>query len=152
MTQTYSVFNRTDKVIEGWYWVLKSNEIKRGQAKAVRLMGRELAVYRGSNNEVAILDAYCPHMGAHLAEGKVEGNTLRCLFHYWKFDARGQCVEIPSLNGRGGAEKFCTRSWTAKEKYGLVWIWVGEKPLYDVPDAPELEGQSHNFKLGISTH
>ena len=65
------VFNQSDRFVEGWHWLLPSRELQRSQVKAVRLLGRELVVYRSDAGQVYAADAYCPHMGAHLAEGRV---------------------------------------------------------------------------------
>ena len=141
------IFNNHHIVIEGWYWVLRSNQARRGHVKGVNLMGRELVIYRGEDGKVVALDAYCPHMGAHLAGGRVEGNAIRCLFHYWKYDAQGQCIDIPSL---GGCQSFQvkTKTWIVEEQYGLIWIWVGERPRHPIPCVPELEHQSYRYRLG----
>ena len=96
----YKVFNRTDRVVEGWYWALPSRELARGQVKAVRVAGKDLAIFRGQSGRVTVLDAHCPHMGAHLAEGRVEGDSLRCFFHHWKFDGDGRCVDVPARTSR----------------------------------------------------
>lgn len=139
------VFNNPERVIEGWYWAMRSDELRRGQAKPLSFLGRELVIYRGEDGRVRALDAYCPHMGAHLAEGRVEASNIRCLFHNWKYDEKGQCVEIP-------CQKFCDfvpriESWTAEERYGLVWIWAGRAPHRSVPFVPELENGEYDYKL-----
>jgi phenylpropionate dioxygenase-like ring-hydroxylating dioxygenase large terminal subunit len=142
------IFNRAFSTTEGWYWLLPSKELKRGKTRAVNLMGRELVVYRGENNHVAALDAYCPHMGAHLAEGKVEGNALRCFFHNWKFNANGDCTDIPCLSALPN-KKISTRAWHVAEKFGLIWLWIGETaPLHDIPEVPELVGLEVVSSLG----
>ena len=92
-------FNNPDRVIEGWYWAFRSKDLKKGAVKPLNLMGRELAVYRGENGKVTAMDAHCLHMGAHLAEGKVEGNDLRCFFHAWKYRPDGICDDVPALGG-----------------------------------------------------
>ena len=56
----------------GWYVVAMSEELGRGEVVPRRYFDRELAMYRTQGGEVQIVDAYCPHMGAHLAEGFVE--------------------------------------------------------------------------------
>jgi phenylpropionate dioxygenase-like ring-hydroxylating dioxygenase large terminal subunit len=145
----YKIFNNPNEIIEGWYWTIRSTQVKRGQVIPFNLMGEELAIYRGKDNRVVVLDAYCPHMGAHLAEGKVEGNSLRCFFHYWKYDANGNCTEIPSTGGCP-AIKVKARTWPVEEKYGLVWIWTGEAPRYPIPYVPELQFQDVHFMLGNS--
>src|SRR5258708_4250021 len=93
--QDTRVFNNTDQLIEGWYWLFFSKDLKKGKAKAHTFFGRELVIFRGENQKVVAMDAYCPHMGAHLAEGHVEGNAIRCFFHHWKYDSQGKCVDIP---------------------------------------------------------
>jgi phenylpropionate dioxygenase-like ring-hydroxylating dioxygenase large terminal subunit len=110
-------------------------------------MGRELVVFRGEDGTLAALDAYCPHLGAHLAEGRVEGTHLRCLFHHWKYDAQGRCVEVPSL---GGCPPFPVRarSWPTAERYGLIWVWTGREPRHPVPEVPELRDRACVFRLG----
>jgi phenylpropionate dioxygenase-like ring-hydroxylating dioxygenase large terminal subunit len=132
-----TTFNHSEAVVEGWYWLCRSREIRRGRVKARRLLGRDLAVFRGENGAVVALDAYCPHMGAHLAEGQVEGNALRCFFHRWRYEADGQCSDIPCMEGRAPASAR-VRTWPTAERYGLIWIWTGETPNHDVPCVPEL--------------
>lgn len=138
LTET-RVFNNADRIIEGWYWVMPSRRLKRGKTCAYTFFGRELVLYRAASGRVVALDAYCPHMGAHLAEGKVEGEALRCLFHYWKFDAEGKCIEIPCQSQCGFVPPIQT--WQTAEKYGLIWLWAGEEPVCELPFVPELEHQ-----------
>lgn len=133
----HRLFNNPAAAPEGWYWLMRSSEVRRGRARAVRILGRDLTVFRGESGRVAALDAHCPHMGAHLAEGRVEGDELRCLFHRWRFDAAGHCTDMPALGGEPPIP-VCTRSWPVEEKYGLVWIWNGDVPLTPVPFVPEL--------------
>ncbi len=140
-------FNRSGCVIEGWYWALPSAKLKRGRVRAITLMGRDLAIFRGRDGNVVALDAYCPHMGAHLAEGHVEGNALRCFFHNWRFDRTGRCTDIPCLDNRP-SEAIRVRSWPVREKYGLIWVWTGSQARHDVPEVPELAGTAYESALG----
>lgn len=111
-------------------------------------MGREIILFRGEQGQLGALDAFCPHMGAHLADGKVDGNTVRCFFHNWQFNQQGQCVDIPCLDSMP-AKKISTRSFHVKEQYGLVWLWTGtQAPCFDVPCVPALEDQCLDFSLG----
>ena len=90
-------FNDARRLVEGWYWALRSRELPRGRVRAVSLAGRELVLYRGQDGTARALDAHCAHMGAHLATGRVEGDTLRCFFHRWRYDGAGHCVEVPKI-------------------------------------------------------
>src|SRR6516164_1498442 len=107
------IFNRHDVVATGWYWLMPSNELGRRTVRPANIFGYELAVFRGEDGTVAALDAYCPHMGAHLAEGKVEGNQLRCFFHNWCFNASGVCTDIPCLNGKP-PKRISNRAWAVQ--------------------------------------
>ena len=80
----------------GWFQVAYADEIKPGEAKALKYFGVDLVMFRTEDGEVSVLDAFCPHMGAHLGHGgKVEGDGVVCPFHAWKFDGVGTCVEVP---------------------------------------------------------
>jgi nitrite reductase/ring-hydroxylating ferredoxin subunit len=140
-------FNDVMRVVEGWYWALPSRALRRGGVQAVNLAGRELALYRGRDGVARALDAHCAHMGAHLATGRVEGDTLRCFFHRWRYDGGGRCVEVPSL---GGCQLPAARvrAWAVVECYGLVWVWVGDGPPGPVPVPLELAGVPIRARLG----
>jgi phenylpropionate dioxygenase-like ring-hydroxylating dioxygenase large terminal subunit len=142
VTFASTVFNHVQAVVEGWYWLCRSRELRRGKVRGFRMLGRDLAVYRGADGRVVALDAYCAHMGAHLAEGRVEGNSLRCFFHHWRYGSDGVCSDIPCQEGRPNA-RIRVRSWPIAERYGLVWLWTGEQPAHDVPEVPELAGRPH---------
>jgi phenylpropionate dioxygenase-like ring-hydroxylating dioxygenase large terminal subunit len=134
------IFNDPQAVVRGWYWVCRSREIRTGQVRAVRLLGRDLAVFRGTDGKLAAFDAYCAHMGAHLAEGRVEGNALRCFFHHWKYEADGRCSEVPCLEGPP-TERMRVKAWPLEERYGMAWLWTGEAAEHPVPEVPDLAGQ-----------
>ena len=144
----YRIFNQRHVIAEGWYWLLQSRHLKHGQVKAVSIVGHELAVYRGTDGTVVALDAYCPHMGSHLAEGKVEGNQLRCFFHNWRYNAAGQCTQIP-CSAPGYPIKVSTKSWHVQEKHNLIWIWLGkDAPTESIPEVLELAQTEYDSSLG----
>jgi len=143
---TEQLFNHPSAVVAGWYWLFSASRLRCGQVKALRLLGRELAVYRGADGRVVALDAYCAHMGAHLAEGRVEGNALRCFFHRWRYEADGHCSDIPCLDGTPPA-RACVRSWPTAERHGLIWVWTGERPAQGVPEPPELAGSDYEWHV-----
>ncbi|MFP5387474.1 MAG: Rieske 2Fe-2S domain-containing protein, partial [Bacteriovoracia bacterium] len=89
-------FGVSGVVPEGWYWLARASEIKRGKAYPAKFLQMDLVLYRGEDDQVRAFDAHCPHMGAHLCDGFVEGNSIRCPFHFWKFNELGKCSEIPA--------------------------------------------------------
>ncbi|MBW4642255.1 MAG: aromatic ring-hydroxylating dioxygenase subunit alpha [Goleter apudmare HA4340-LM2] len=138
-------FNNPERFIEGWYWAIPAHELSVGEVKSVNILGRELVIFRGKDRKAVTFDAYCPHMGAHLAEGKVEGNELRCFFHHWKFDGGGFCVDIPCLDK---PLPIKLKAWPTGEKYGMIWVWTGEVPLQPLPFVPELEHKESRSAFG----
>ena len=118
----------------GWFALAFSSELAPGQSKRTRFCGRELVLFRGQGGEAAALNAHCPHMGAHMGYGgRVEGDSLRCPFHAFCFDARGDCVSTPY--GKR-LPKTQASAWTLLERNGAIFAWfdeAGRPPLWDLP-------------------
>ena len=137
--EQHSVFNRLDRFVEGWYWAMPCHELKVSQAKPLTLMGRELVLYRTAQKKVVALDGHCPHMGAALAQGNVQGTHLCCPLHHWQFDHRGQCVDIPACGQHDQVmAEAKIQAWPTAEHYGMIWVWTGKEPKYSPPYVPEL--------------
>ena len=80
----------------GWYQVAFPDDLAPGEVTAVEYWSRELVLWRDTAGAFHLQDAFCPHLGAHLAYGgSVEGDLLTCPFHGWKFDGAGACTNIP---------------------------------------------------------
>ncbi len=124
----------------GWFVVCFSDDLAVGTTRAMRYFGQDLAAFRGEDGVAQVLDAHCPHLGANLAiGGKVEGCTLRCPFHAWRFGADGVCVEIPYTKNAIPA-KARVRSWPTREVNGLVMVYhdaAGHPPAFEIPVIPE---------------
>ncbi|TNE90943.1 MAG: aromatic ring-hydroxylating dioxygenase subunit alpha [Deltaproteobacteria bacterium] len=135
-TKHTKTFAQRDQLVQGWTWAVTSKELGRGQVKGVRLLGRDLVIWRGEDGVARAADAHCPHMGAHLKEGRVDGNGIRCFFHDWRFDAEGHLDDVPCLDRAPEAK---LKMWPVAETLGLVWVWPGDEPTRKPPYVPELE-------------
>ena len=134
-------------VPEGWYWLERSGEVLKGKAKPAKFLNQELVLYRGEDGAIRAFDAHCPHMGAHLCDGFVEGNSIRCPFHYWKYDETGRCIEIPAQAETSKIPQL--NSHKVSEAYGLIWLWTGRHDDTEtVPVIPELAGLALDSRLG----
>jgi phthalate 4,5-dioxygenase oxygenase subunit len=108
-----------------------------GDPVKVRLLGENLVVFRDSDGRVGVLDELCPHRKASLVFGRNEECGLRCLYHGWKFDVDGNCVDMSSEPpGSPLMEKVKIKAYPVHEAAGFVWIWMGpraEMPAFDLP-------------------
>lgn len=148
------IFNNWDVVALGWYVACPSRELLQGKAKSLDICGQKIVVFRGSDGKVRALDAYCPHMGTDLGIGRVDGNLIRCFFHHWAFDGKGNCQDIPCQSAI--PEKAHLRSYATEEKYDLIWIYPDAKAPSPVAEFDELKGKSivtiHEKALERSCH
>src|SRR3954447_3132379 len=129
-------------VPNGWFVVAESASLQPGEVRALYYFGKDLVLYRAEDGTPHVMDAHCPHLGAHLAVGgRVEEGCIRCPFHGWKFDgASGSCVEIPYGDVKVIPSKARARSYPTLKRNHMIWAWhhaTGGDPFYEVPDVPE---------------
>jgi nitrite reductase/ring-hydroxylating ferredoxin subunit len=119
----------------GWFAVAHSAELRRGGVLTRRAFGRDLVVFRGEAAP-AVLEAACPHMGAHLGHGsRVEGEAIRCPMHGFRFDGRGACLSTPYAGKVPPSAR--AKAFEVRERNGLVLIWhdaQGREPAWEVPE------------------
>ena len=115
----------------------------------VRLLGEDLVAFRDSNGTVGLLHSNCPHRGASLFFGRNEEAGLRCVYHGWKFDAEGNCVDMPNEPAesdsrpaeRSGAwvkSKVRAKAYPVVDRGGVLWAYLGPDSGAR-PDLPGLE-------------
>lgn len=143
----------------GWFAVEWSKDLLRGQVKPIHYFDEDLVLLRTRSGEARVLDAYCPHNGAHLGHGgRVVGENIRCPFHAWQFDgATGKCASIP----------YCERippraevkAWPVCELNGMIFVWYhseGTGPTWEVELMPEIGhadwSEPHTFELEVDVH
>src|ERR1700681_3908794 len=100
------------------YWIpaVMSSELERdGAPMRLMLLGEKLIAFRDSSGRVGVMDHRCPHRCASLFLGRNEENGIRCVYHGWKFDVEGRCLEMPNVpppqdfkeKVRGGRSRRC---------------------------------------------
>ena len=137
--------DRYDKPIPyGWYAMQRSDALQPGDVKPLHYFGRDLVLFRTESGQAALLNAYCPHLGAHLGHGGcVKGESISCPFHAWQFDPDGFCTEIPyakrippKIDGKRAIDAY-----PVVERNQMIWAWYhpqGAAPEFDVEAFEEL--------------
>ena len=129
-----------DLVRQYWQPFLLSRDLPRpdGPPVRVRLLGEDLIAFRDSRGTVGLLGNHCPHRGASLFFGRNEEHGLRCVYHGWKFDVAGRCVDMPNEPPESDfRHKIRHTAYPCRERNGLMWAYMG--PLAVPPDLPHLE-------------
>ena len=128
----------------GWYALAYSSDLAPGDVQPHYFFNEHMVLFRTEDGEPRVLEAFCPHLGAHLGHGgAVHGEALACSFHGWQFNGDGECVSVPYAkempkrvrNGR------CLYSYPVRERNRMVWAWHHPRrlpPLFELDEAPEL--------------
>ena len=124
----------------GWYLVTESAALPPGGVLALSYFGQELVLFRTEGGRPVLLDAHCPHMGAHLGfGGRVEGEGIRCPFHSWRYDAGGRCDDVPYA-ALSAPPRVGVTCWPVHETSGLIFAHYsagGRPPAWSLPERPE---------------
>jgi phenylpropionate dioxygenase-like ring-hydroxylating dioxygenase large terminal subunit len=119
------------RMLRQYWWIpaLTSEKLLAdGAPQRVQLFGKKYVAYRATDGRVGFIDEACPHRGASMALARNENNSLRCIYHAWRFGIDGTTLEVPTQPTREA--EFCARvpynQYPAREAAGVVWVWLGE--------------------------
>ncbi len=122
-----------------WYVAALSGEL--GDRPLQRwILGEPLVLFRTASGRAVILEDRCPHRGAPLSAGEIAGETLACGYHGFTFDSSGKCVHIPGM--ASVPPQACVRSYTALERWGWVFVWMGDAASADQTLLPDYHWMS----------
>src|SRR5262245_22904430 len=124
-----------------WQPVALSRELAEpdGAPIRVKLLGEELVAFRDTQGRVGLVEPQCAHRGANLFFGRNEEGGLRCIYHGWKYDVHGKCIELPNVPpGSAYHDKISIKAYPTREAGEIVWAYLG--PRSRMPESlPELE-------------
>ncbi|MGH2366185.1 MAG: Rieske 2Fe-2S domain-containing protein [Chloroflexota bacterium] len=123
------------------YWVpamLSSEVVADGDPVRILLLGQRLIAFRDNTGAVGLLADACPHRGASLFFGRNEECGLRCVYHGWKFDVTGACVDMPNEPAESNFKhKVRATAYPCQERGGVVWTYMGGRGA--PPPLPAIE-------------
>jgi phenylpropionate dioxygenase-like ring-hydroxylating dioxygenase large terminal subunit len=128
-----------DLMRQYWLPAIRSDELTPdGSPLRVMLLGEPLIGYRTASGSVGLIQNACPHRGASLFFGRNEEEGLRCVYHGWKFDVSGACVDMPSEPAESNFKsKVRAKSYPTKERNGIIWAYMGPREV--PPPLPHFE-------------
>jgi len=135
------------------YWIpaALSSELERDSAPIkLMLLGEKLIAFRDSTGHVGVMDHRCPHRCASLFLGRNEEGGIRCIYHGWKYDVAGNCIDMPNvLPHQDFSRKVKAKAYKTVERSGLVWVYMGSRA--EAPPLPALEIlEIPNDEIGVT--
>ncbi|MBB6124223.1 aromatic ring-hydroxylating oxygenase subunit alpha [Sphingobium subterraneum] len=128
-----------------WYPMALSPDVPVGKVIGADLADGRIVLYRGEDGTVRAMSAYCRHMGADLsAGGDVVGNDIRCPYHHWAYGDGGVCNTIPSGDRVPRGSNLV--HLPTQEQFGLIWVFLGETPLYDLQTFKSFDPDKHVYR------
>jgi 5,5'-dehydrodivanillate O-demethylase len=121
-----------------WHPVYRAEDLAPGQAVPIQILSEWFTLYRGDGGTPHLLAFRCAHRGTQLSTGWVEDDCIRCLYHGWKYDATGQCVEQPGEDASFAA-KVQIRRYPLEEYLGLFFAYLGDGPVPPLRRYPDFE-------------
>src|SRR5947209_7055671 len=124
------------------YWIpaALSSELPEpdGAPVRIRLLGENLIAFRVSSGAVGLVQNQCPHRGTSLFYGRNEDDGLRCVYHGWKYDVTGRCVDMPNEPPETQfKDRIRHLAYPCEERGGVIWTYMGQaRPAPPLPDLP----------------
>lgn len=115
---------------------------------ACRLLERDIVLWRDEASAVHAWPDRCPHRGAKLSLGRIEGNRLECAYHGWQFSGSGHCVKVPSLPDFKPPQTHCVPTYSAREACGLVWVKLAASEVAMPAFAAETDTRLRKLNCG----
>lgn len=148
---------------EYWFPVVRSDEVESdGPPRRFMALGEKLIAFRDTSGRVGIMDHRCPHRCASLFFGRNEEDGIRCVYHGWKFDVTGKCLDMANVPAHQDfKQKVKAKAYPAVEKFGTLWVYMGNRknpppfPDFELNDTPEEDvivrfiQQEYNWLQGL---
>lgn len=110
-----------------WYVAAWDYEVTHA-LMAREILEKQILLYRKTDGQAVAISDVCPHRYAPLHKGKLFGDVVECPYHGLRFNSAGACVHNPHPHGNGPIPRNANvRSYPTLEKYGAIWIWMGER-------------------------
>jgi len=133
-----------EKVLSCWHPVAYGHEVKESEPYGTKLLDEALVIWRSNDGVPHAMRDLCIHRGTALSLGWVKDDCIVCPYHAWRYDTKGDCVEIPQSKHITIPTKAKTPVYACQERYGLIWVCLNPlqtdvQATYALPEIPEFE-------------
>jgi len=129
-------------IVNDWHAIATAASLLAGTVQQVRLLDRDLVLWRGEQGSIQVWENRCPHRSVKLSNGRVQQDTLICPYHGMVYNTEGQCIKVPAHPDYVPPQQACVRRYQVQEKYGLIFVCLGDDPS-EVVVFPEWEDASY---------
>ncbi|MEC7491243.1 MAG: aromatic ring-hydroxylating dioxygenase subunit alpha [Pseudomonadota bacterium] len=133
---------------EIWYCAARAVELSTKPISRI-ICNEPIVLFRTlESGQYVALEDRCPHRQAPLSMGRVVGEEIMCQYHGWMMNADGRCTHVPHQDSV--SPHAVVKSYPIVEKWGLMWLWIGEADRADkrsIPDMPWLVSDDHSTIL-----
>jgi len=120
-----------------WYPLARSTQVKAGKTLAVSFAGEPIVLVRTQQGALFALEDRCAHRQVPLHLGVVEGDSLKCGYHGWKYNHTGKCVGVPYLD-KCSLRPNNVRAYPCRDAYGFVFVFPGDLEKLDKAAFPNI--------------
>lgn len=128
----------SDRFIRNSWYVAGCSADFEARLTPLMLLGEAIVIYRAPDARPVALEDACPHRKLPLSMGNLKGDRVECGYHGLTFDGSGACVAAPT-QGDPIPKRARVRSYPVEDRYGFLWIWMGDKPAGPIIDIPNME-------------
>ncbi|HXP92953.1 MAG TPA: Rieske 2Fe-2S domain-containing protein [Candidatus Binatia bacterium] len=133
-----------------WHPIAAAIELKTWPVLKKRIMGEDLALFRGDDGTLGLVADRCPHRGASLSCGMTDGPNLRCAYHSFMFDREGRCLDTPTESTTKLRDRVTVTAYPVQEQSGLIWAYMGPKPVPELPRYEHQVREDWDRSIGVS--
>ena len=146
-------------MLKNFWYAVEFSDVITSTPKRIKVLNQDLAIYRTDTQKIVAMQDLCAHRGAALSGGQSKGECIVCPYHGWEYQADGTCINIPAnLPNTPIPHRAKVKVYEAQEKYGWVWLFMGDvleterSPIPELPNFDDVKLKSLHGDFLWHTH